>query len=69
MHTPAPAPAPVCTLGATRRGGGGAPAADPRTVADFEDVTAIPFVFARHSTEEVTQGRADCWNRGRSDNG
>ena len=42
MHTPAPAPAPVCTLGATRRGGGGAPAADPRTVADFEDVTAIP---------------------------
>ena len=35
--------------GARRRGGGsGAPATDPRTITDFEDVAAIPFVFARH---------------------
>jgi len=46
----APAPAPVGTPGGARRrgGGGGAPTTDQRTVADFEDVTAIPFTFARH---------------------
>jgi len=31
-----------------RRGGGGAPATDTRTIADFEEITAISFVFARH---------------------
>jgi len=30
-----------------KRGGGGAPATDPRTVANFEEITAIPFVLAR----------------------
>jgi len=34
--------------GGRRRGGGGAPAADPRTITNFEEITAIPFVFARH---------------------
>jgi len=32
-----------------RRGRGTAPATiNPRTVTDFEDITSIPFVFARH---------------------
>jgi len=49
MPTTAPAPAPVGAPGAVRRrGGGGAPVMDPRTVADFENITAIPVVFARH---------------------
>ena len=37
------------TLAAGRRGRGAAPATiNPRTVTDFEDITSIPFVFARH---------------------
>jgi len=32
-----------------RRGRGpAAPTVNPRTIADFEDITGIPFVFARH---------------------
>jgi len=32
-----------------RRGRGpAAPTVNPRTITDFEDVTSIPFVFARH---------------------
>jgi len=45
----APAPAPVGAPGAARRRGGGrAPVTDPRTVTNFEEITAIPFVFVRH---------------------
>jgi len=38
------------TTPATGRRGRGpaAPTVNPRTVADFEDITSIPFVFARH---------------------
>ena len=31
-----------------RSRGPAAPAATPRTIADFEDITGVPFVFARH---------------------
>jgi len=31
-----------------RSRGPGAPTATPRTIADFEDITGIPFVFVRH---------------------
>jgi len=34
--------------GGGRRRGTGARAANPRTIADFEEITAVPFVFARH---------------------
>jgi len=34
--------------GRRQRGGGGPPTTDPRTITDFEEITAIPFVFARH---------------------
>jgi len=49
----APAPAPLAIAGPTtpagRRGRGHAsPAVNPRVVTDFEDVTSIPFAFARH---------------------
>ena len=45
--------------GARRRGGGsGAPATDPRTITDFEDVAAIPFVFARHPVRQQGAERA-----------
>jgi len=51
----APAPAPLAITGATPttpagRGGRRPTAAtvNPRSVTDFEDVTGIPFVFARH---------------------
>jgi len=47
--TGAPAPAPVTLVAAgRRRGGAGAPTIDPRTVTKFDEITAIPFVFARH---------------------
>ena len=38
------------TPGTGGHGGRGpaAPAVNPRTIADFEEITAIPFVFARH---------------------
>jgi len=52
---PAPAPAPLAIAGAaptTPAGRGGrrsaAATVNPRSVADFEDVAGIPFVFARH---------------------
>jgi len=39
----------LATPATGRRGRGAAPAAiNPRTVTDFEDITSIPFVFARH---------------------
>jgi len=53
----APAPAPLAIAGPTPTTlagrGGRRPAvatANPRSVTDFEDVTGIPFVFARHPT-------------------
>jgi len=42
------APGTPGTGAGRRRGGGGAPTTDPRTVTNFEDITSIPFVFARH---------------------
>jgi len=45
----AAAPASATPLaGGRKRGGGKAPAIDPRTVTEFDEITAIPFVFARH---------------------
>jgi len=51
----APAPAPLAITGATPTtpaGQGGrrptGATVNPRGVTDFEDVTGIPFVFARH---------------------
>jgi len=53
----APAPAPLAIAGATPttpagRGGRRPTGAtvNPRSVADFEDIAGIPFVFARHPT-------------------
>jgi len=42
--------APPSTPGtAPRRGRGpAAPTTNPRSITDFEDITGIPFVFARH---------------------
>ena len=40
-------PATPGTGGRGRRGPA-APTVNPRSVTDFEDVTSIPFVFARH---------------------
>jgi len=34
--------------GGHRGRGPAVPAANPRTIADFEEITAVPFVFARH---------------------
>jgi len=42
------APGTRGTGGGRRRGGGGAPTTNPRTITDFEEITAIPFVFVRH---------------------
>jgi len=53
--TGAPAPAPLAIAGPTPTApagrGGRRPAVatvNPRSVADFEDVAGVPFVFARH---------------------
>jgi len=35
-------------MGGRRRRGPAAPTVNPRTIADFEDITGIPFAFARH---------------------
>jgi len=53
----APAPAPLAIAGPTPTApagqGGRRPTVatvNPRSLTDFEDVTGIPFVFARHPT-------------------
>jgi len=48
MPTAAPAPAPVGTPAAARRRGAGRAPANPRAVTNFEEITAMSFVFARH---------------------